>query len=80
MIPTKPPPTLKSPEEWSSVFNDFIGKCLVKNPDERITAEELLRHEFILNAKGPEAVREMIADAQDIAAQYLLQESVRLTF
>lgn len=76
MIPTKPPPTLKNPDEWTPVFNDFIGRCLVKNPEERVTADELLTHEFIVNAKGPEAVRDMIADAQDIAAQYLLQESV----
>lgn len=80
MIPTKASPTLKNPEEWSSIFNDFISKCLVKNPDERVTAEELLKHDFIVNAKGPEVVRDMIADAQDIAAQYLLQESVSLIY
>ncbi|CAD5234808.1 unnamed protein product [Bursaphelenchus xylophilus] len=75
MIPTKPPPMLKNPEEWSPLFNDFIAQCLVKNPEERTVAEKLLNHEFILNSKGPEAVKGMIADAQDVAAQCLLQDS-----
>ncbi|CAD5229006.1 unnamed protein product [Bursaphelenchus okinawaensis] len=79
MIPTKPPPTLKNPEDWSPMFNDFIAQCLVKNPEDRTVADALLEHEFILGAKGPEAVKDMIADAQDIAAQCLLQES-RNTF
>ncbi|KAI6205898.1 Non-specific serine/threonine protein kinase [Aphelenchoides besseyi] len=79
MIPTKPPPTLKHPEEWSDCFNDFIAKCLVKNQDDRPTAEELLQHEFILCARGPEAVREMISNAQDIAAHYLLLEAQNRT-
>lgn len=78
MIPTKPPPTLKIPDEWSPALNDFIAHCLVKNPEERAVADDLLKHEFLLNAKGPEAVRGMIADAQDIAAQCLLQDAVRL--
>jgi serine/threonine protein kinase len=43
MIPTKPPPTLKVPEEWSPLFRDFIGKCLVKNPEERTAADRLLQ-------------------------------------
>ncbi|KAI1718810.1 protein kinase domain-containing protein [Ditylenchus destructor] len=75
MIPTKPPPTLKNMEEWSQIFSDFIGKCLVKNPEERTTADELLQHEFITTAKGPKVIREMIGNAQDIAAQYLLRDA-----
>ncbi|KAL3072694.1 hypothetical protein niasHS_017668 [Heterodera schachtii] len=75
MIPTKPPPTLKIPEEWSEMFQEFIAICLVKNPDERTDADSLLKHQFIQSAKGPKVVREMIANAQDIAAQYLLQNA-----
>lgn len=75
MIPTKPPPTFKVPEDWSELFRDFTTKCLVKNPEERTASEQLLKHDFIRMAKGPRVVREMIANAQDIAAQYLLQEA-----
>jgi serine/threonine kinase 3 len=46
MIPTKPPPTLKN-AGWSTEFVDFIAKCLVKDPRNRLTASELLQHEFI---------------------------------
>nr|CAD2152603.1 unnamed protein product [Meloidogyne enterolobii] len=75
MIPTKPPPTLKVPQDWSPSFLDLISKCLVKNPEERTTAKCLLEHEFIKSAKGAKVLREMIANAQDVAAQYLLQEA-----
>jgi len=43
MIPTKPPPTFKEPEKWSEDFKDFVAKCLVKNPEERATASQLLQ-------------------------------------
>lgn len=43
MIPTKPPPTLNQPTEWSDQFNDFISKCLIKNPEIRTSAEYLLK-------------------------------------
>ncbi|KAF7634893.1 hypothetical protein Mgra_00005634 [Meloidogyne graminicola] len=75
MIPTKPPPTLKVPQDWTPLFLDLIAKCLVKNPEERTTAKDLLEHEFIKSAKGAKVLREMIANAQDVAAQYLLQEA-----
>lgn len=47
MIPTKPPPSFREPDQWSSEFIDFVSGCLVKNPEERATATELLQHEFI---------------------------------
>ena len=47
MIPTKPPPAFKNPEEWTPLFNDFIKKCLVKEADCRSTAAQLLDHPFV---------------------------------
>ena len=35
---------------WSLEFTDFVSKCLVKNPENRATATQLLQHEFICNA------------------------------
>lgn len=49
MIPTKPPPSFREPDQWSPEFIDFVSGCLVKNPEERATATELLTHEFIGN-------------------------------
>lgn len=51
MIPTKPPPSFREPDQWSPEFIDFVSGCLVKNPEERATATELLQHEFIGGCK-----------------------------
>jgi len=42
MIPSRPPPTFKDISRWTPALNDFVSKCLVKNPDARSTATELL--------------------------------------
>ncbi|XP_058794392.1 serine/threonine-protein kinase 3 [Phymastichus coffea] len=66
MIPTKPPPSFREPDQWSPEFIDFVSVCLVKNPEERATASELLNHEFIGNAKQPGILGQMISDAHEI--------------
>ncbi|KYN34306.1 Serine/threonine-protein kinase 3 [Trachymyrmex septentrionalis] len=66
MIPTKPPPSFREPDQWSPEFIDFVSGCLVKNPEERATATELLQHEFIGNAKQPSILSQMIAEAHEI--------------
>lgn len=43
MIPTNPPPTFRNPDQWSEPFQDFISQCLVKSPDKRATATQLLQ-------------------------------------
>ncbi|GBP38165.1 hypothetical protein EVAR_80451_1 [Eumeta japonica] len=66
MIPTKPPPSFREPDKWSPEFIDFVSQCLVKNPEERATADYLLQHEFIGNAKQPSILSTMIAEAREI--------------
>ncbi|XP_018322721.1 serine/threonine-protein kinase 3 [Agrilus planipennis] len=66
MIPTKPPPSFREPDQWSSEFIDFVSVCLVKNPEERATASDLLQHVFIGNAKPSSILQQMIAEAHDI--------------
>ncbi|XP_072947968.1 serine/threonine-protein kinase 4 isoform X2 [Epargyreus clarus] len=66
MIPTKPPPSFREPDQWSPEFIDFVSQCLVKNPDERATAEYLLTHEFIGNASQPSILSAMIAEAREL--------------
>uniref|UniRef100_A0A7S4IMD9 Protein kinase domain-containing protein n=1 Tax=Vannella robusta TaxID=1487602 RepID=A0A7S4IMD9_9EUKA len=53
LIPTRDPPTLTEQSEWSDDFNDFLACCLVKDPEERWSADELLKHPFIKKARGP---------------------------
>lgn len=52
MIPTKPPPTFKDDERRSKEFLDFVSKCLVKNPEERATATQLLQARVGAQLKG----------------------------
>ncbi|MFT7801321.1 serine/threonine-protein kinase 4 [Arapaima gigas] len=66
MIPTNPPPTFRNPDSWSVHFKDFVAQCLVKNPETRATATQLLQHPFIKNAKPNNILRELITDAMDI--------------
>jgi len=66
MIPSKPPPSFSQPDKWSPAFIDFVSRCLVKQPDARATASELLQHEFIKNSKPPEILADMIREAQAI--------------
>lgn len=60
MIPNKQPPTLSEPQKWSDEFNDFVSQCLVKNPDDRPTARELLNHPFIRKAKSTKILVDLI--------------------
>lgn len=66
MIPTKPPPSFREPDRWSPEFIDFVSLCLVKNPEDRATATDLLQHEFIKNAKPNSILSPMIAEAKEI--------------
>ena len=50
MIPTKPAPKFHETNRFSPSFNDFLSKCLVKSPELRANATQLLKHEFIVNA------------------------------
>lgn len=59
LIPKEPAPRLEG-NLWSRDFKDFIEKCLVKNPDQRASAKELLNHRFIRNAGRVEKLQELI--------------------
>lgn len=69
MIPTNPPPTFRKPELWSDEFTDFVKKCLVKNPEQRATATQLLQHPFITNAKPVTILRDLITEAMEMKAK-----------
>ena len=45
---------------------NLFPRCLVKNPDERATATELLQHEFIGFAQPAAILSQMIAEAKEI--------------
>ena len=69
MIPNRPAPTLSNPEKWSEEFRDFIGYCLVKDPTERSSSKNLLKHKFIQRAKTTKILQELIDKMNEIFAQ-----------
>jgi serine/threonine-protein kinase 24/25/MST4 len=57
-IPKNPPPRLEG--NYSKDFKDFVSKCLVKDPEFRPSAKEMLKHRFIRYAGKVEALQELI--------------------
>ncbi|XP_014771634.1 serine/threonine-protein kinase 3 [Octopus bimaculoides] len=66
MIPTKPPPSFRNPDKWSPEFIEFVSKCLVKNPEQRAMASDLLKHEFIKSCDPHTILQKMILEAREI--------------
>ena len=59
LIPKEPAPRLEG-SQWSKEFRDFVACCLVKDPDKRSTAKELLKHKFIRAAGKVERLQDLI--------------------
>jgi serine/threonine protein kinase len=60
MIPKLDPPRLPNSDQYSEDFNDFIQACLKKDPQDRPTASELLKHKFILSAGNKAILQELV--------------------
>eukprot|EP01088_Endostelium_zonatum_P017513 TRINITY_DN51_c1_g1_i3.p1 TRINITY_DN51_c1_g1~~TRINITY_DN51_c1_g1_i3.p1 ORF type:complete len:464 (-),score=150.88 TRINITY_DN51_c1_g1_i3:99-1490(-) len=59
LIPKNPPPTLDD-GKFSKKFKDFVSLCLKKEPNERLTAKELLKHPWVKSAKKTGSLVELI--------------------
>ncbi|KAJ1926965.1 Serine/threonine-protein kinase 25, partial [Linderina macrospora] len=58
VIPKNSPPELGG--QFSRTFQEFVALCLKKDPRERPTAEQLLKHKFIRSAKRSYYLTELI--------------------
>ena len=58
LIPKNPPPTLQG--NYSRTFKDFVELCLRRDPRERPSAKELLKHPFVKKAKKTTYLTELI--------------------
>ncbi|XP_003791756.1 serine/threonine-protein kinase PAK 6 isoform X1 [Otolemur garnettii] len=55
-----PPPKLKNSHKVSPVLRDFLERMLMRDPQERATAQELLDHPFLLQTGLPECLVPLI--------------------
>ena len=66
-------------KEYSESFVDFIRKCIVVDPNKRISAKELIEHEFIKNnSKGKEYVGNLIKKNLQEIKDYMDEKSREL--
>ncbi|KAI1391010.1 Pkinase-domain-containing protein [Hypoxylon trugodes] len=57
-IPKNPPAKLEG--NFSKDFKDFVSQCLMKDPDRRPSAKDLLKHRFVRSSGKVEALQELI--------------------
>ncbi|KAG7200500.1 hypothetical protein KM043_001064 [Ampulex compressa] len=69
------PPKLDQPGKWSKDFNDFIAKALIKDPQSRPTADELLKHPFINRTLDSKPIRDLLLEYKaDVVEEELVDE------
>lgn len=66
------PPKLSCPSRWSKDFNHFLALCLIKDPNQRPTAEELLKHSFICDYTDAKPIRDLISEYKAEIVEELL--------
>ncbi|KAJ3076053.1 Serine/threonine-protein kinase 4, partial [Quaeritorhiza haematococci] len=75
MIPTKPAPKLENEGRFSKTFQNFISRCLTKDPAKRPSAAELLNDPFVVAAEGLSIMMDVVIEALDLIAQGGLRSS-----
>lgn len=78
MIPSRPPPKLTEPQNWSKEFNDFIFRCLTKNPDQRPVASELLQDVFVKRTVNAGVLKDLIDSAMELIQLHGREEAMGL--
>lgn len=59
-IPTSPPPVLANPGQWTEEFHSFLRATLQRQPQDRLSAEQLLKHPFIERAADQTSIRTLL--------------------
>jgi len=69
IIPSRPPPTMTEPEKWSPELNDFVKKCLMRDPNERPDATTLLAHPFLKTVAKKNPLKPLLKKQKEIIAK-----------
>ncbi|XP_057203996.1 serine/threonine-protein kinase PAK 1 [Triplophysa rosa] len=67
LIATNGTPELQNPEKLSSVFRDFLNRCLEMDVEKRGSAKDLLQHQFLKVAKPLSSLTPLIIAAKEAA-------------
>ncbi|KAM6946192.1 serine/threonine-protein kinase PAK 1 isoform 2-T2 [Aplochiton taeniatus] len=67
LIATNGTPELQNPEKLSSIFRDFLNRCLEMDVEKRGSAKELLQHQFLKVAKPLSSLTPLILAAKEAA-------------
>lgn len=74
LIPKNPPPQLEG-EQFTPAFKEFVHLCLRKEPRERPSAKDLLKHPWVKRAKRTTYLTELIERHEQWIARHGDQES-----
>ncbi|KAG0224394.1 hypothetical protein BGW42_005104 [Actinomortierella wolfii] len=80
LIPKAKPPSLEG--DFSRAFKEFVELCLIKNPKDRPTAKDLLKHRFIKLARRKIELQELVEryDVWKLQAHQRAASSLTRTF
>uniref|UniRef100_A0A673B8R6 non-specific serine/threonine protein kinase n=1 Tax=Sphaeramia orbicularis TaxID=375764 RepID=A0A673B8R6_9TELE len=67
LIATNGTPELQNPEKLSTIFRDFLNRCLEMDVEKRGSAKELLQHQFLKMAKPLSSLTPLIIAAKEAA-------------
>ncbi|KAL1432194.1 hypothetical protein MTO96_013524 [Rhipicephalus appendiculatus] len=68
------PPTLAQPSKWSKEFRDFLTLCLTKDPNQRPTSEELLKHPFVASCVDRKPLKDLISEYKAEVVEEVTEE------
>jgi len=60
------PPKFQKQRSYSYKFNNFLQRCLVKNMEARPSAMDLLTHDFMVDRRSSEDIKELIMMASQL--------------